>query len=145
MKSRVRNLVLQMEPWYDYELVVEKGDNVMQIQLPPELLPFVEQEYATVRYRTREEVVVQALRWFREERQEAVAGIKQGLDDVAAGRTQPLAEAFADIRKEFGVPETEYSVVVTQKAKDDLRHYYTVARTNGWGCRAISGRGRNGA
>ena len=106
MKSRVRNLALQVEPWYDYGLVVEKGDNVMQIQLPPELLPFVEQEYATGRYSTREEVVVQALRWFREERQEAVAGIKQGLDDVAAGRTQPLAEAFADIRKEFGVPET---------------------------------------
>ncbi len=79
----------------------------MQIELPPELEPFVEQEYATGRYTTREEVVVQALRWFREERQDAVAGIKQGLDDVAAGRTQPLADAFADIRKELGVPETE--------------------------------------
>jgi putative addiction module CopG family antidote len=79
----------------------------MQIELPPELEPFVEQEFATGRYATREEVVVQAVRWLREERQDAVAGIKQGLDDLAAERTQPLAEAFADIRKEFGVPKTE--------------------------------------
>ena len=79
----------------------------MQIDLPSELEPFVEQEFATGRYATREEVVVQALRWLREERQDAVLGIKQGLDDVATGRTQPVAEAFADIRKEFGVSETE--------------------------------------
>ena len=79
----------------------------MQIELPAEFEPFVEQEFATGRYATRAEVVVQALRWLREERQEAVLAIKQGLDDVAAGRTQPAAEAFAEIRKEFGVPETE--------------------------------------
>lgn len=79
----------------------------MQIDLPPELEPFVNQEFATGRYASREEVVVQALRWLRDERHEAVAGINQGIDDVAAGRTQPISEAFADIRKEFGVPETE--------------------------------------
>ena len=79
----------------------------MQIELPPELEPFVEQEFATGRYATREEVLVQALRWLREERQEAISGIRQGLDDVAAGRTQPLAEAFADIRKEFRSAESQ--------------------------------------
>ncbi len=79
----------------------------MQIELPPELEPFVEQEFATGRYATREEVLVQALRWLREERQQAVLGIKQGLDDVAAGRTQPLAEAFADIREESGSAEAQ--------------------------------------
>ena len=79
----------------------------MHIELPAELEPFVEQEFATGRYATREEVVVQALRWLREEREEAVLGIKQGLDDAAAGRTQPLGQAFAGIRKEFGVPEAE--------------------------------------
>ena len=79
----------------------------MQIELPPELEPFVEQEFATGRYASREEVVFQAVRWLREERQQAVSGIRQGLDDVAAGRTQPLAETFADIRDEFGVPESE--------------------------------------
>ena len=79
----------------------------MQIELPPDLEPFVEQEFSTGRYATREEVVVQALCWLREERQAAVSGIKQGLDDVATGRTQPVAEAFAEIRKECGVPRTE--------------------------------------
>lgn len=77
----------------------------MQINLPPELVPFVEQEFATGRYQNREEVVLQALRWLREEREEAVVGIRQGLDDAAAGRIEPLTKAFADIRKEFGVPE----------------------------------------
>lgn len=79
----------------------------MQIELPPELEPFVEQEFATGRYSTREEVVVQALCWLRDERLEAVSGIKQGLNDVAAGRTQSVAETFGDIRKEFGVRESE--------------------------------------
>lgn len=79
----------------------------MHIELPPDLAPFVEQEFATGRYATREEVVVQALCLLRAERQAAVAGIKQGLEDVAAGRTQPLGEALADIRNEFGVRGTE--------------------------------------
>jgi len=79
----------------------------MHIELPPELEPFVEQEFATGRYATREDVVVEALCLLRDERRAAVSGIRQGLDDVAAGRTQPLGEALADIRKEFGVRETE--------------------------------------
>lgn len=79
----------------------------MQIDLPPELEPFIEQEFATGRYATREEVIVQAIRWLYEERQEAASGIKQGLDDVVAGRTQTVTEAFADIRKEFGIPGIE--------------------------------------
>lgn len=79
----------------------------MQIHLPADVEPFIEQEFASGRYATREDVVVQALRWLRDEREEAVSGVMQGLEDVAAGRMQPLAEAFADIRKELGVPETE--------------------------------------
>lgn len=79
----------------------------MQIEVPPELEPFVEQEFATGRYASREEVVVQAIRWLRDERQQAVSGIKQGLEDASAGRAQSIADAFADIRKEFGVPEAE--------------------------------------
>lgn len=35
---------------------------------------------------------------------EALEGIRQGLADVDAGRTQPLAEAFAEIRRELGLP-----------------------------------------
>ena len=79
----------------------------MQINLPPELEPFVEQEFATGRYAKREEILVQALRWMSEERKATVVGIKAGLDDVAAGRTQSVQDAFADIRKEFGITESK--------------------------------------
>jgi predicted transcriptional regulator len=75
----------------------------MQIEIPPELVPFLEQEFATGQYAKREDVILQALRWLCDERQGAVAGIRKGLDDADAGRCQALAEAFADIRNEFGV------------------------------------------
>jgi hypothetical protein len=32
-------------------------------------------------------------------------GIRQGLEDMYAGRTQPLAEAFADIRRDQNLPQ----------------------------------------
>jgi hypothetical protein len=31
-------------------------------------------------------------------------GIRRGLEDVKAGRSQPVAEAFADIRRELDLP-----------------------------------------
>jgi PHD/YefM family antitoxin component YafN of YafNO toxin-antitoxin module len=31
-------------------------------------------------------------------------GIRRGLEDVKAGRTQPVAEAFADIRRDLDLP-----------------------------------------
>ena len=37
-------------------------------------------------------------------RANAEEGIRQGLDDMRAGRTQPLAEAFADIRRDLNLP-----------------------------------------
>lgn len=79
----------------------------MHVTLPPDLEPFVDRELAAGRYTSGEQLVVHALRWFKAEREQAVAGIKEGLVDAAVGRTQPLSEALADIRKEFGVPDPE--------------------------------------
>jgi putative addiction module CopG family antidote len=79
----------------------------MQVKIPVELESFVEEEFATGRYGSREEVLIQALQWLREERQEALAGIRQGLADAAAGHVQPLADAFADIRREAGMSGSE--------------------------------------
>jgi hypothetical protein len=31
-------------------------------------------------------------------------GIRRSLEDMRAGRTQPLAEAFADIRRDLNLP-----------------------------------------
>ena len=38
------------------------------------------------------------------EREEAIAGIRRGLEEMAAGRGQPLDVAFADLRREVGIP-----------------------------------------
>lgn len=79
----------------------------MQVKIPVELESFVEEEFATGRYGSREEVLIRALQWLRDERQEALAGISQGLADAAAGHVQPLADAFADIRRGAGKSGSE--------------------------------------
>jgi hypothetical protein len=38
------------------------------------------------------------------EYQETVAAIREAEADIAAGRTKPLEEAFADIRRDLGLP-----------------------------------------
>jgi prevent-host-death family protein len=57
----------------------------------------------------RAELVVQdaaAYQKLREVAEEArvIEQIRKGLEDVRAGRTQPLAEAFADIRRDLKLP-----------------------------------------
>ncbi len=79
----------------------------MQIELPPDLAPFVEQEFSTGRYATREEVIIQAIVWLREERTQAVRGVQEGISDFHAGKVQPLAVAFSDLKQEFGLTESE--------------------------------------
>jgi hypothetical protein len=55
-----------------------------------------------------DEVLATAVRLLRqqEEAEEARVreGICQGLEDMRAGRTQPLAEAFAEIRRDLNLP-----------------------------------------
>jgi PHD/YefM family antitoxin component YafN of YafNO toxin-antitoxin module len=58
----------------------------------------------------RAELVVQdaaAYQKLREVAEEArvLEGIRQGLEDMRAGRAQPLAEAFADIRRDLELPQ----------------------------------------
>lgn len=79
----------------------------MEISIPPDLQSFVEQEFATGMYGSREEVILQAVSWLREERSQALAGIKEGLEDVAAGRTKPLKQAFDEMRSKLSIPRSE--------------------------------------
>ena len=79
----------------------------MEISIPPELQPFLDQEFATGMYDSREAVVLQAVCMLRDERAQALAGIQEGLQDIAAGRTQTLEQVFCNIRKEFRIPESE--------------------------------------
>jgi PHD/YefM family antitoxin component YafN of YafNO toxin-antitoxin module len=39
------------------------------------------------------------------EEAKVLEGIRRGLEDVTAGRTQPLAQSFADIRRELNLPQ----------------------------------------
>lgn len=70
--------------------------------ISPDLEHFVQQEISSGRFADRDAVIEHALRFLQQEREEAIAGIRRGLDDMAAGRGQPLSTAFADLRNELG-------------------------------------------
>jgi putative addiction module CopG family antidote len=80
----------------------------MNTQLPADVEQFIQAKLKSGRFTSSEEVLTAAVRLLRqqEEAEEArvLAGIRQSLDDVRAGRTQPAAEAFADIRRELKLP-----------------------------------------
>lgn len=55
------------------------------------------------------EVVIQDVESYRKlleslHRAETVAGIRRGLEDIAAGRTQPAREALEELRLKYEVP-----------------------------------------
>ena len=75
----------------------------METQISPELEQFVDQEVTSDRFPDREAVIAHALGLLKRYREEAVVGILAGLDDVAAGRVQPLHEAFDDLRRQHDV------------------------------------------
>ncbi len=77
----------------------------MAAEISTDLEVFVTQEIASGRFSDRGSVIEYALRLMQRDREEAIHGIKLGLDDVTAGRTQPLGQAFSDLRRELDVPE----------------------------------------
>jgi putative addiction module CopG family antidote len=81
----------------------------MNTHLPADLEQFVQAKVRSGRFTSPDEAITAAVRLLRqhEEAEEArvLEGIRQGLEDVRAGRSQPLAEAFADIRRDLNLPE----------------------------------------
>jgi predicted transcriptional regulator len=51
-----------------------------------------------------DEVLATYLDWERQDFEEAVEGIRQGYEDVKAGRTQPIEDAFEELRLKHGLP-----------------------------------------
>ena len=49
-------------------------------------------------------VLAEALEWEQQDYREAVEGIRRGYADYQAGRTQPLAEVFQELREKHGLP-----------------------------------------
>ncbi len=75
----------------------------MLLNIPPLLEQFVKREVANGNFPDEEAVIEYALGLMLRDQEEAVLGIRAGLNDVGAGRTQPLDEAFRDLRREFGI------------------------------------------
>jgi len=51
-----------------------------------------------------DEALAAYLEWERADYREAVEGIRQGYEDVKAGRTQPAEETFEELRLKHGLP-----------------------------------------
>lgn len=68
------------------------------IEFDGELESFVQQEVDSGHFSSRHDLLTHAVRLLQRDRNEAVSGILLGLDDAAAGRALPLAEAIAAIR-----------------------------------------------
>jgi len=51
-----------------------------------------------------DDALAEYLEWERNDYQEAVEGIRQGYEDVKAGRTQSAEEAFEELRIKHGLP-----------------------------------------
>jgi predicted transcriptional regulator len=49
-------------------------------------------------------VLAAVLEWESQDYQDAVDGIRRGLEDVNAGRTRPAAEFLAEVRRKYGFP-----------------------------------------
>ena len=79
----------------------------MIIHLPEHREQFVRNLVQSGRYASEAEVIDKAVRLLqeREEAEQArvLEGIRQGLEDMHAGRGRPADEVFADIRREFNL------------------------------------------
>jgi putative addiction module CopG family antidote len=73
-------------------------------ELPPDLDQQVKHYLETGQYGTEEDVLRDALRALAEE-QSALDDIRQGLEDLEAGRGRPLEDVDADLRKKYNIPQ----------------------------------------
>ncbi len=73
--------------------------------------PFIRAQVQSGRFASENEVLDEALNLLKRqdelEKAHDLEGIRKGLEDMRAGRTQPLAEAFADIRRELDLPPAQ--------------------------------------
>lgn len=76
----------------------------MAIEIPADLQTFINDQVALGVFSNEQQVVAEALRLLKVEREESLEGVRRGLADAAAERTQPLKDAFGDLRHEFGLP-----------------------------------------
>ena len=78
----------------------------MSFEIPADYQPFVRQQLQLGAFASEQQLVAEALGLLKAEREETLEGIRLGLADAAAGRVQSVADAFADLRSEFGLRQT---------------------------------------
>jgi antitoxin ParD1/3/4 len=80
----------------------------MNTQLPEDLERFVRAKVRSGRFPSVDEAINEAVRLLRQREEaedaRALEGIRQGLEDMRAGRGRPAEEVFSDIRREFNLP-----------------------------------------
>jgi antitoxin ParD1/3/4 len=80
----------------------------INMHLPADLEQFVKSKVKSGRFSSPDEAITEAVRLLRqhEEAQDAhvVEGIRQGLEDMRAGRGRPAEEVFAEIRRDLSLP-----------------------------------------
>ena len=99
----------------------------MNTHLPEDLERFVQAKVKSGRFTSSDHAITEAVRLLqqRDEAEEArlLEGIQRGLEDMRAGRTQPLAEAFSDIRRRPGIAAgfMKYRIELATTGKTDIR------------------------
>ncbi len=75
----------------------------MSIQLSPDVAKLVQEQIASGRYASENDVLrdaMKALHWHRQE----VAAIGEGIDDMLTGRYRSIADADDEIRRRHNLP-----------------------------------------
>jgi len=49
-------------------------------------------------------VLEEYLTWEEEDREETIAALREGFEDITAGRTRPAEEVFEELRVKYGLP-----------------------------------------
>jgi len=80
----------------------------MSYVFPPDLERLVREELATGVYASEDEVLMEAMQALHE-RDEAIAGIQEGLADLESGRVRPLNAVDAELRTKHAIPRDECS------------------------------------
>ncbi|MBU4272326.1 MAG: type II toxin-antitoxin system ParD family antitoxin [Planctomycetes bacterium] len=78
----------------------------MSYLFPPMLGRLVREELASGAYKSEDDVLVEALQALRD-RDKTIAGIREGLADLDAGRVRPLGDVDAQLRTKLGIARNE--------------------------------------
>ena len=81
----------------------------MNTHLPADLEQFVQAKVRSGRFTSADEAIAAGVRLLRQqevaEDARTLEYIRRSLEDVRGGRTQPQAEAFAEIRRDLNLPQ----------------------------------------